>query len=150
MTCTLALCLSAAQVFNLNMAYNEGSYYGIGRTFQAVVLVESSACLHKRGDDNTSLGCSQLKLDTARKVCRCNISKRALLGSNATNLRIGAQYLANCFNQFWPDEQRALICYNEGPYRAAKASVNQVSKSQYVAKVKSYLKLLQQLPLDTE
>jgi Transglycosylase SLT domain len=144
---TALLILTASQVTALNQAYSEGSLYGIGRYFQAVILVESSACIHKLGDDRTSLGCSQLKLSTARKVCRCKLGPSRLTNQNQLNLRIGAQFLADCFARFYPNIPRALICYNAGEPKAATLTDSEIAQSKYVAKVKAYLRQLQQIPV---
>jgi hypothetical protein len=146
----LSLVLTASQVMALNQAYMEGSLYGLGRYFQAVVLVESSACAQKLGDDGRSLGCSQLSVSTAQTICNCSVSRRLLLDDDRTNLRIGAKFLASCFQRFYPDKQRSTICYNLGPFKAATLTDYQVKHSRYVAKVKAYLRQLQQIPVDTK
>jgi hypothetical protein len=146
----LALVLTAQQVKALNQAYNEGSLYGIGRYTQAVILTESSACMHKTGDDGNSFGCGQLQVATARKVCRCKVTAKQLIRDDKTNMRITAQFLSECFHQFYPDTSRALVCYNSGAPAASKATANQVRQSRYVRKVKAYLRQLQQIPVDTK
>lgn len=146
----LGLILSAAQAHWLTVAYNEGSKYGLPKYTQAIILVESSACIHRRGDDNTSLGCGQLKLSTARKVCGCKVTASTLEYSNRINLRLAARFVSQCFVRFWPDIDRATLCYNIGIPAASKASANQVQRSRYVRKVKAFLRQLQQIPVDTK
>lgn len=145
----LGLILAASQVRALNVAYEEGSPYGLGRYLQAVVLVESSACLHKSGDDHKSHGCGQLKVATAQKICRCRISARALESEDGTNLRISAAYLAECFRRF-RDPARALLAYNAGIPSASKASARQVRQSRYVKRVEMFVKQLQKIPVSVE
>lgn len=146
----LALVLSASQIHWLNVAYDEGSYYGLQRYTQAIILVESSACLHKRGDDGRSFGCGQLQVATARLVCKCTVSANQLRSDSELNIRISTAYLNECFIRFWPDRGRAILCYNIGIPNATKASASQVSKSRYVKRVLSYLKALQAIPESIE
>lgn len=136
------------QVTALNQAYAEGSLYGIGKTFMAVVMVESSACINVRGDDGTSWGCGQLKVATARTICRCRITPRRLVSDKYKNLQISAQFLANCFQRFYPDSARATICYNIGEPKAATLTNSEVAHSKYVARVKAWLKILKAIPVD--
>lgn len=144
------LVLNKSQVHWLNEAKSEGDLYGLGTYFQAIILVESSACLHKRGDDGRSFGCSQLSIATAHKICRCKPGPKRLANENNFNLRIGAQFLVQCFNRFWPDRQRATVCFNRGEPKAAALTSSQVKSDKYVAKVHYYLKLLKAVPKDTQ
>ena len=143
----LGLVLTAAQIHWLNVAYDEGAKYGIPRYTQAVVLAESSACLHLRGDDGRSWGCGQLQVQTARSVCGCKFTARVLENENGSNLRLTAQYLSACFKRFWPDKERALYCYNAGIPSASKASARQVRQSRYVKRVEMFVKQLQKIPV---
>lgn len=143
------LILTGAQIQALNIAFDEGSYYGIGKTFMAVVLVESSACVHTVGDDGRSWGCSQLQVYTARQTCSCNVSAKRLRTDKQSNLRIGAQFLSRCFNQFWPDTRRSIYCYNAGIPAASKASASQIKISHYVDRVLKAEKQLAQVKVDT-
>lgn len=131
----LALILTQAQANWLTVAYDEGSKYGLPKYTQAIILVESSACLHRSGDDHKSLGCGQLQLSTARKTCRCKINSSILEKDNGRNIKITAHFLSDCFVRFWPDRNRAILCYNVGPFVAAKLTNRAVAKSRYVARV---------------
>ncbi len=142
-----ALVLTALQIHNLNIAYDEGMKYGIPKYTQAIILTESSACIHKVGDDGRSLGCGQLQVATARKVCRCIIGPKELARNDERNIQIGAQYLSQCFLKFWPDRDRAILCYNLGPYKAATLTNSEVAHSKYVARVKAWLKVLKDIPV---
>lgn len=138
----LGLYLSAAQVHWLNVAYDEGQKYGLPHYTQAIILVESSACLHKRGDDGRSLGCGQLQINTADKMCGCKLGPTRLATENVLNIKLTARFLSACFERFWPDKNRAISCYNVGPFVAAKLTNRSVAKSRYVARV---LKALSEL-----
>lgn len=131
----LGLILTVSQVKCLNLAYIYGEPYGLGRTFKSVVLVESSGCVNESGDDGRSIGPAQIQMGTASKVCGCIPDAARLQTDKEYNLRLGAQFLASCFNKFWPDKRRATLCYNVGPFVAAKASSSQVKNSRYVRKV---------------
>lgn len=146
----LALLLSQAQVASLNMAYTYGEHYGLAKTFQAVVLVESSGCLHESGDKGASLGCSQIQVYTARQTCGCEVTERDLLDNREWNLSIGAKFLSRCFDKFWPDRNRAIYCFNRGIPAASKATNREVNKSQYVQKVLRAESQLESLRKDTE
>lgn len=146
----LGLILTQAQVKCLNMAYNYGSAYELGRTFQAVVLVESSGCVNELGDDGRSVGPAQIQVYTAQLTCGCAVSKRILLQNKARNLSIGARFLAACFARFWPDKPRAILCYNVGIPAASKATASQILKSRYVARVLRAEKMLEQVRVDTQ
>ena len=139
----LALILTQAQANWLTIAYDEGQKYGIPRYTQAIILVESSACLHRDGDDHKSLGCGQLQLGTARQVCRCNIGTATLRTDNVRNIRITARFLSECFERFFPDKRRAEFCFNRGIPAASKATANQVKHSRYVHKVESAVRALE-------
>lgn len=149
----LAVFLSAHQLAALNIAYNEGQKYGIPIYTQAIILTESSACLHKRGDDGKSWGCGQLQVATARTVCRCNFNSRILEKENGTNIRISAAFLSECFNKFYSEQYqdlyRAILCYNIGFPAAAKATNSQVKHSKYVARVLYWVRRLHEIRLDT-
>lgn len=145
-----SLILSNAQVTCLNLSYNYGEPYGLGKTFRAVVLVESSGCLHESGDKGKSVGASQIQVYTARQTCACDVDEEQLRGSRTLNLSIGAKFLARCFNQFWPDRNRALYCYSAGIPAASKATARQVMRSRYVKKVLEAEHALEQLPKDTK
>lgn len=138
----LALILTQAQAGNLNLAYNIGSKYYVGKYEMAVVLVESSACMRLDGDDGKSVGCGQLQIQTAAKVCGCIPDAKRLREDKRYNLRISGRFLAECFNRFWPDKRRSLYCYNAGIPAASKATDSSVAKSKYVARV---LKALSEL-----
>jgi len=146
----LGLILTASQLHWLNVAYDEGQKYGLPHYTQAIILVESSACIHKTGDDGRSFGCGQLQVSTARKVCKCNISMERLIRSNGANIRVTAQFLNECFTSFWPDRARAIYCYNAGIPQAHKASDYQVKHSKYVAKVLWWLKRVQEVKVSHE
>lgn len=145
----LALVLTAYQVNALNIAYNEGQKYGIPTYTQAIILTESSACLHKRGDDGKSWGCGQLQVETARTICKCKITANALFKESDSNIRISAQFLSECFNSFWPDTRRSLYCYQRGIPKAARASDSQVKHSKYVARVLYWVRRLREIKVDT-
>lgn len=145
-----ALVLTALQIHNLNIAYDEGQKYGIPRYLQSVILVESSACTNQRGDDGTSWGCGQLKVATARTVCKCDVGERELLGNKRRNISISAAYLNSCFLTFWPDRDRAILCYNLGPYKASTLTSRQVKHSKYVARVLAWLKVLKDIPVQND
>lgn len=138
----LALILTQAQAGNLNLAYNIGSKYYVGKYEMAVILVESSACMRLDGDDGASLGCGQLQIQTAEKTCGCEVTRERLLHDKAWNIGISARFLSQCFANFWPDKRRALYCYNAGIPAASKATDSQVTHSRYVARV---LKALSEL-----
>lgn len=144
------LYLSAAQLHWLNIAYDEGQKYGLPKYVQAVILTESSACANREGDDGRSLGCGQLQASTARSVCRCKIEPDILLANNSVNIRITAHFLSDCFTQFWPDRNRAILCFNIGSPKASQASAYQVKHSKYVARVLAWLKVLKDIPVDHE
>lgn len=146
----LALILTQVQANWLNVAYNEGSKYGIPRYTQAIILVESSACLQRRGDDNTSLGCGQLKLDTARRVCGCKVTAAALISDEHQNISIAARYLDQCFERFFPDKRRSIFCFNAGIPAASKATNSAIAKSRYVKKVEAAIKLLSGVKLNND
>lgn len=146
----LGLILTQAQVKCLNMAYNYGSAYELGRTFQAVVLVESSGCVNELGDDGRSLGPAQIQVYTAGKVCGCTPDEKRLREDQRYNLRLGGRFLAECFNRFWPDKRRSLYCYNVGIPAASKANASEVLKSRYVARVLRAEKMLEQVRVSHE
>lgn len=146
----LALILTQAQANWLNVAYNEGSKYGIPRYTQAIILVESSACLQRRGDDGRSLGCGQLQIATARKYCKCSISVERLVRDERANIHISAAFLSACFERFWPDKRRSIFCFNRGIPAASKATDYQVTHSRYVYKVESAVRALEGVKVDTQ
>lgn len=146
----LSLHLSVIQAHWLNVAYDEGNKYGLPKYTQAIILVESSACLHRRGDDGRSLGCGQLQVATARKVCHCKIEQRTLLQENQRNISISAEFLSECFASFWPDRNRAIFCFNRGIPAASKAMDSQVTHSRYVARVLKALGELQKVRVSYE
>lgn len=145
-----ALVLTALQIHNLNIAYSEGEKYGLPKYTQAIVLTESSACLHRSGDDHKSLGCGQLQLSTARETCNCTINSRVLEKDNRRNIQISAHYLSDCFVRFWPDRDRALLAYNIGIPKASQATNYQVKHSKYVARVLAWLKVLKDIPVQND
>lgn len=146
----LAIVLTAYQVNALNIAYNEGQKYGIPIYIQAIILTESSACLHRRGDDGNSFGCGQLQIRTAKTICRCKITRDSLTNNNSANIRISAAFLNQCFLRFWPDRNRALLCYNLGTFKAATLTNHQVTKSKYVARVLYWVRRLHEIKVSYE
>lgn len=146
----LALVLTAHQLAALNIAYNEGQKYGIPIYTQAIILTESSACVHRRGDDNKSLGCGQVQLSTARKTCHCTINPRVLEKDNRRNIKITAHFISDCFIRFWPDRDRALLCYNVGPFKAETFTPSKVKHSKYVARVLYWVRRLHEIRTDND
>lgn len=144
----LALILTAHQIAALNQACMEGNYYGICKYEMAILLVESSACVRLVGDDGQSIGCGQLQIQTARQTCGCKVSAKRLQRDRAYNIRISAQFLSRCFNQFWPDRARAIYCYSAGIPKASHASAYQVKNSKYVARVNAWLLKLKQISVN--
>lgn len=116
----------------------------------AVILVESSACVHNVGDDGKSLGPAQIQIFTARQTCGCEISRDRLRTDRNYNLKAGAAFLSRCINKFWPDYRRGLLCYNVGIPAASKAKASEVLKSRYVARVLSAEKMLEQVRVSHE
>ncbi len=143
-----ALILTALQIHNLNTAYTEGSYYGLGKYEMAIILVESSACLRLVGDDGEALGCGQLQIQTARQTCGCKVSAKRLQRDRAYNIMVSAQFLSRCFNQFWPDRDRSIYCYSAGIPKASSASAYQVKNSKYVSRVHKALEQLKAIPVN--
>lgn len=150
MLAAAALFLTVAQTQCLNMAYNYGEIYGLGKTFRAVVLVESSGCVNELGDDGRSVGPAQIQVYTAQQTCGCGVTAKALGTDDNYNLQLGAKFLSRCFNQFWPDRKRALYCYSAGIPQASKATASQVNNSKYVRKVERSLMQLKAIPVDTQ
>lgn len=139
----LGLILTASQARCLSIAYNYGSIYGIPRTYMAVILVESSACVHNLGDDGKSLGPAQIQILTARQTCGCEVSRDRLRTDRNYNLKAGAAFLSRCINKFWPDYRRGLLCYNVGIPAASKATDSAVRNSRYVHKIESAVRALE-------
>lgn len=147
MTCTLALCLSAAQMHWAIFSYNIGSEYGLGKYTTAIILTESSACQQNIGDDGESWGCGQLQVATAQRTCKCSISSATLLQDPRRNIEITAAFLSECFQNFWPDKDRSIYCFNRGIPQASKASANQIAGSSYVKRVKYWLSEIRKIPI---
>ena len=109
--------------------------YDFERTLTAVLTQESSLCNHKKGMDKHSFGCGQLQKRTALLVNGKPVAAHKLQHDDALNIRLAARYLAYCMQQMnsW---ERAVICYNKGPYRAGTMSQQAVTKDAYLRSVR--------------
>lgn len=121
--------LLASQVAALALACQIGAPHDLCDTAQAIVLLESSACLPtqlvgKHGE----LGCAQIKLGTARRFDPY-ITETQLKVDKARNMRIMVAILRDC-RQSYKTWKRMLVCYNEG--RAGSESLTDAEVAHHI------------------
>lgn len=140
---TIARCASAeaARPHRLHLSQSEARAYAYrvgGATLVAIISEESSLCVQRVGDDGTSLGCSQLKLGTAR-IFAPRITRWRLLHDDRLNIRIAWRYFlaAEAITGSWTG---AVYAYNHGIPLARRASWHVLLSDPYVRAVRSRLR----------
>ncbi len=115
-------------------------------TAQAIIIVESSDCRFRYGDDGKSLGCMQVSLGATRRVFPHFPASewRLLATDDGLNISLGTRYLSLCMQQMGSWE-RGLVCYNAGPSFAEHLSPWEVSHFPYVLAVQKYVQILEQI-----
>lgn len=146
MVCTLALCLSAAQMHFAILSYTYGAQYDEGFTFSAIIYQESSYCQNKV--NGWSRGCGGLKRKTAR-LFDPEVTRQQLTDDNARNLHDSLLYLLECKRRTdsW---RRMVFAYHMGIPMALKASKAQIDSNQYVLAIIYKIHELQSITIDTE
>ena len=146
MVCTLALCLSAAQMHFAILSYTYGAQYDEGFTFSAIIYQESSYCQNKI--NGWSRGCGGLKRKTAR-LFDPDVTRQQLTDDDERNLHDSLLYLLECKRRTdtW---RRMVFAYHWGIPVARMASVVTIDSDPYVNAIAAKYRVLQSLPLDTE
>ncbi len=109
-----------------------------GITLVAILWQESTMCLHKSGDDGTSLGCGQLKLKTARMYAPY-VTRPMLLHDDELNIRIAHRHFLYCeaLTGSWTG---AVYCYNHGDIAARAATWRVLLKDGYVKSIQTWIR----------
>lgn len=108
-----AIALSPYQRGILHYAYMEGVMTDTGMVLPAVLMAESSLCIHLHSSyDPYGWGCGQLHV----KSVGSKYTKARLLRDRALNIRLTASLIKECFKKYGYESDRGISCYNTGPY----------------------------------
>lgn len=142
--------LDTAQKHALVEAYRAGNHYGIGLLFAAVVMQESTACMHAGTSSAHAYGCAQIRESAVIAVTGAPLPAWELLDPTMQdeNMAIGARYLDLCLQRFgYP---AGIGCYYVGPDAGAKLGRKRLSRLPYTKAVLANMKMLEQLPQSEE
>ena len=136
----LLLCGRAAHAGTSRLTPREARAYAYrvgGATLVSIIHQESSFCRYRIGDDDTSLGCGQLKLDTARMFAP-NITRWRLIHDDRLNIRLAWAYFqaAEAQTGSWT---AAVYAYNKGIPQATAASWAALLHDPYVRAIERSL-----------
>lgn len=124
---------SSAHAAPLHLTPKEASAYAYhvgGSTLVAIIRTESSMCRYRIGDDGSSLGCGQLKLQTAR-IFAPHITRWRLIHDDRLNIRLAWRYFqsAEAETGNWT---AAVYAYNHGIPRTRHTTWRRLLADSYV------------------